>query len=448
MYGDVESDSMIRRHSLMCLFVMVFAGLLVVLFASGARAAEIKVNTKLDEFGENTEKCSLREAVQTANGDVEFGGCVRDGSGIADTILLVGSNKYERSRDGTDDNNAAGDLDILGTTTFKVRGDGRAIISGNDMDRVIDVVGTLRASRVIIQNGTPDTSSQPDSEIRGGGVFVTPTGRVVLNSSIVRNNVASSGGGLASQGILKLDLVTVDDNQAEGGAGVEFLSGQMIVDRSTISNNRAEVVGGGFVLNDGNALITRSTIEGNGISTTLFGGGGGIYANAEDAETELRVVNSTISGNFSNSSGGGILVGSGPLRLNAVTVTRNEADTDETGNGASGGGLYGDVVFENSIVVKNITYTDEETSDCYQGSPVGNNLVGLGTGCSTAGKTFEKATAKLKPLWNNGGPTKTHAFMDGTSAAIGRAGASAPGKDQRGVTRDDDPDLGSYERKS
>jgi len=51
----------------------------------------------------------------------------------------------------------------------------------------------------------------------------------------------------------------------------------------------------------------------------------------------------------------------------------------------------------------------------------------------------------IGPLTNNGGPTLTHALLDG-SPALGAGVASAGVTvDQRGVARDNPPDIGAYE---
>jgi CSLREA domain-containing protein len=432
--------------------VMVAAGLLVMLFASSAQAAEIKVTTRLDEFNTNSDECSLREAVQSANNNVDFQGCTRVGPGFSDTILLLAGKVYERSLDGTDNTNAAGDIDIFGPTTFKVRGDGQATIDGNDMDRVLHVVaGSLHASRLVIQNGYSDPQNQqPEMETAGGGVFVGGSGQLVLRSSVVTENNAPDGAGLTSRGVMKLDKVKVIVNEpAQHGGGLVFFGGRLTMDRSTVANNAAAYSGGGIYLSEGEVLITRSTISNNAVTAPNPTGGGGIYTYSGTGQESWRLVNVTISGNNSTGSGGGMFVHAGSPALNAVTITENTADFDGNIPGYGGGIRSSDPLYKvkNSIIAGNIGLTDPAHADCGIGNELPNrNLVGLDTGCQPSEDTIERANPKLNSLDDNGGPTLTHG-LKADSAAVGRAGASAPERDQRGVKRDAKPDLGAFERK-
>ena len=52
--------------------------------------------------------------------------------------------------------------------------------------------------------------------------------------------------------------------------------------------------------------------------------------------------------------------------------------------------------------------------------------------------------AILRPLADNGGPTRTHALVN-NSPAIDAANAACPATDQRGAERDSQCDIGSFE---
>jgi hypothetical protein len=56
-----------------------------------------------------------------------------------------------------------------------------------------------------------------------------------------------------------------------------------------------------------------------------------------------------------------------------------------------------------------------------------------------------RANPKIGVLKSHGGPTQTIALLKG-SPAIGRAGQTAPSRDQRGHRRDRHPDIGAFER--
>ena len=97
------------------LFCMGLSGLLC---AGGLGATTILVTTPNDQFGEDTTKCALREAVQAANTNAAFGGCAAGTE--TDIITFDGfSNRITLSRPGRgEDANATGDLDIDGSGTI------------------------------------------------------------------------------------------------------------------------------------------------------------------------------------------------------------------------------------------------------------------------------------------------------------------------------------------
>ncbi len=68
----------------------------------GADAATIKVKAPGDQYGV-AGTCTLREAVEAANTDADFGGCVRRNAGSADVILLEGGTDYSFAIGGADD---------------------------------------------------------------------------------------------------------------------------------------------------------------------------------------------------------------------------------------------------------------------------------------------------------------------------------------------------------
>ncbi len=420
-----------------CLAVLASAGV--------ASAATIRVDVFFDEFFGQAEACSLRDAVQAANTDTDFGGCVRKGSGGEDTIVLQGGQTYFRSVAGVDDTNAAGDLDITGRTIIKVKGEGMATVDANDMDRVIQVHpgARLEASRLVVQDGSTA------SGVPGGGIY--SQGRLSLTSSSALENTATGiGGGIATDRRAELRKIVVRENQTtSAGGGIAFTGGRLTLLRSTVAGNDAASGGGGMYLVDftpgGSISLSRTTISDND-DTGESTGGGGIFVGAPD--TRMTATNVTISGNRSNTRGGGIYEREGTLKLNAATITANTADANGDGGGTvggSGGGVYDvDGATRNSIIVGNFA-TNAGGEDCYTFFSEEHNLVGAGTGCPESGSNLATSDPKLEPLADNGGPTETHALMKG-SPAIGLAAGSAPAKDQRGVKRDHHPDSGAYER--
>jgi CSLREA domain-containing protein len=419
-----------------------------------AGAATIQVTTTVDESLLGKAGCSLREAVQTANANTNYGGCTRSGgNSLDDTIRLQGGSTYPLALPGVEDANAGGDLDVTGTLAIEVGGAGRATIDGGDIDRVVEVrpAADLTATDLVIQNGEVATTQN------GGGIY--NQGRLVLRSSVVQENHIlgpnGSGGGAGIGGPFTgvttiLSLTKVKDNVDDGfgtGGGINQIGGVLKVKKSTISGNSAYGGGGITAYDDIQATVKASTLSDNTATQEQYGGGG-IYRYDGNGATQfpMRVTNSTISTNRSAGGGGGIIVNAGytAVELNATTLTLNIADFDSDNAdqaAGSGGAINGPASFTNSIVAGNAA-TNAGAADCYQASGGAHNVLGRNEGCVNPGGVLD---AGLGPLKNNGGPTKTHALLKG-SPAIGKANSSAPGKDQRGRRRDSDPDAGAYER--
>jgi predicted outer membrane repeat protein len=150
------------------------------------------------------------------------------------------------------------------------------------------------------------------------------------------------------------------------------------------------------------------------------------------------VTNSTVSNNTAGSQGGGISAGS------YTTVTNSTL----SGNSAPfGGGIYGSPgtnepapTIANSIIANNPS-----------GGNCGGTIMDDGNNFDdddTCGPGFAPITPDVDfdtELADNGGPTQTHALLEG-SVAIDAAGDCGLETDQRGYPRNDGAcDSGSYE---
>jgi CSLREA domain-containing protein len=436
--------------------ILASVPVLALVFVAPAGGERIAVTTTLDEFGgPGSTGCALREAAQAANTNQNFGGCKRKGSGKLDIIKPAGGQLYQDGRAGEDDTNETGDLDITGKTAIEVRGEGRATLDGNNLDRVLDVLqgAKLTASRLTIQNGAVQTPGPGGHD--GGGI--RNAGRLVLRASSltsnqVPNDLNNDGGGIATidgARLTSLTRVAVTGNVAPlgDGGGIFFSDGDLVVSRSTIAGNDALDGAGLALLGEGEVRINTSTIANNDASGESTGGGGIFVSSASLGD--MRATNVTISGNTSNTRGGGIYDEGGGLSLNAATVTGNTADLNGDGGttaGGSGGGFNGGTDYRNSIVVGN-TATNGAAADCAEsGSTSSRSLIGIGTGCSEFGTNIATAAPMIGPIADNGGPTETHELL-ANSPAINKAGRkSSPPKDQRGEPRGRKPDIGAYER--
>ncbi|MCB9892992.1 MAG: hypothetical protein H6839_00920 [Planctomycetes bacterium] len=160
-----------------------------------------------------------------------------------------------------------------------------------------------------------------------------------------------------------------------------------------------------------NATFVNCTFSGN----TAAGDGGAIYANL----TAVNIINCTFTGN-SAANGGGIFMNASVLTMRNTIVAGNTATTAGPDINGSVTSNDGNLIGDNS----GMTMT-----------PQSNDQVG------TSGSPIDPMLAALA---NNGGPTQTHALQAG-SPAINAGVSGGPALDQRGVTRDANPDIGAYE---
>ena len=262
--------------------------------------------------------------------------------------------------------------------------------------------------------------------MRGGGIWTGSLGDVIVSQATVSNNTATvSGGGLASDGSIRLDHSQLLDNTAVDGGGM-FTAGNAVVRYSSVSGNQAifdnDDMGGdgGGIHNVGGLVLTYSTLSNN----TAASGGGGLFS---PGDGDVR--NTTLSGNQAGDFGGGLDAG-GTMRVLHNTLVGNR--------GATGGGLFvsGQVNLLNTIVASSTT-----GGDCFV-SPSGvlspnNTLVEDGS-CQP-----DIAADPLLGLLNdNGGPTQTHALLPGSPAIDLGTGLNL---DQRGYLRDGPVDIGAFE---
>jgi len=374
---------------------------------------------------------SLREAIADANsGDViNFS--------VVGTIIL-----------------SSGELDIKKDLAIEGPGPEHLAISGGNTSRVIniyswDVPGGvfLTISGVTIRDGY--------SESEGGGILVwssdiEPSTLELNNVTITNNNSGQYfGGGIAN---LSANTTITNSRITENTTGGIFNAyGTLIIANSRISGNVGHRGGGIHQQNGGTLMVRSSTISHN-----RAGLGGGIDVTGGT----VSIVNSTISGNEAYNVptlatwGGGISNFSwDPVVLINSTITDNTAA--EGGDGIFNRGI---VELSHTVIANNFP-----NSDCYDEygtlTSMGNNLDSDGT-CNLLQPTDLPGTNPvLGPLADNGGPTETHALLEGSPAidAGSESCTDASGQllavDQRGEPRPVDGnndaqvacDMGSYE---
>jgi hypothetical protein len=334
--------------------------------------------------------CTLRAAIMKAN------------QAAGSSVIYVPAGTYTLTipPSGSDGDNT-GDLNITNSIAIVGQGAGRTIINGNQIDRVLDIsVGQF--------------AGLTDLTIRNG------------------HKQGANGGGIRNAGITKITRCVIEDNSAHSdgitgnGAGI-YSTGSLDILQSTIRSNEIEGPGegGGIEIFLSDAVIRESTISGNTARD-----GGGIFIIS--ANPSVYIDNSTISGNFAYNNGGGILsAASSVVGLYNTSVIGNDASSDSDSIG-QGGGVYAVAgggarfIIVNTIIANNTINGRDAFNDCVGTVEArGFNLFSRAVppGCTVGGDGSpawnQISLETLGPLQDNGGPTFTHALLQGSEAIDG-----------------------------
>ena len=335
--------------------------------------------------------CTLREAIQAANTNVN--------AGVVDEITfdaaLTGAT-IELQLAYAGDDNASGDLDITedvlingdigndGTADVTVSALGIRSVTGTaapvyNHDRVFEITDTDSgtALSVTLRGLTiRDGVAQPGEH--GGGVAASfdetgdPALSLTLDNVLVTNNLAAPTAGPAFGGGVWIDEAelnvidsTISGNVAQwgGGIAIDVVEGTstLTIQRSTVSGNTTAdgpgppAFGGGISAWYTDVTIENSLITGNGDPSisilgpdgaTLFGGtsplvGGGVFVVSSTNDPPFAstvVTDSLIADNTARVDGGGGFIGAGPLDISGTTFDSNVVG-DDAGGSTGGGGL-------------------------------------------------------------------------------------------------------------
>ena len=250
----------------------------------------------------------------------------------------------------------------------------------------------------------------------GGAIY--SHGRTYLSDTRVTNSTARSIGG-------------------HGLGGAVFASSVRII-RSTLSGNTAssdtDLSYGGGVFSTGDTEVRYSTIADN---TADFGGG--LLLLGGTAPQTRVIINSTISGNHAEYSGGGIYATYSPslLQISNTTITANSAAILGV---AAGAHLLTASDIVSSIIAGNAG--PQEASDLVAPLLTGSNNIIIESTDALPPDTIQ-ADPLLGPLQDNGGLTSTHALLAGSPAVDHGLNPLGLSLDQRAF----DEDMpGGYER--
>jgi hypothetical protein len=416
--------------------------LLVAVFTTVVSAQT--VNIQGDPYGGNP-YATITDAVFAANdGDVILI------TGVHTETISFGKSITLRGTDPTTDI-------IQAAATASNDGTGSSVINISRAE-VTDVL-TVTIENLGIRHGNTDSNTN------GGGINADKvTGQLTLRNLIIENN-----------------------HTAKNGGGVNFAGSNVDVIECTIKNNTSTLDGGGVIAapNNGAGINCIVNIEQSLVDSNTGRNGGGIYINGNngsgnDFTIDINVENSTVSNNNTTSAGGGAgggaiwckvaqligaSAGDGNINLKLVHATLyNNLHASPVKNGLRFSGTAGvttNFSAYNSIIVtaddvslKAVNFTNANLTNMVncilgglEGAATANSIVDDATKNNLKGKTATQA-GLTGMLTDEGGNTQVIAITDASNSddfCTASAGISLPTIDQRGATREGNPDAGAYE---
>ena len=293
--------------------------------------------------------------------------------------------------------------------------------------------GACTLREAVINANNDDQSGSTDCTAGSGADTITfsVAGTIALGSTLpgitgemmvdgAGSEVAFSGQNsvqvlvVANSGALTLNAVTIADGNTTGNGGAIDNQGTLTVTSSTFTGNNAMY--GGAVSNDGVLTLSNSTFSAN---SAFYGGA---IINWPRASAEM--VNSTLTENSASVIGGGVY----NAWLNGVGGTMILVNTLLAGNTDDATGTNGDCANSGGTFIVDGFNIDSDGS------------------CPDA-TTFTLAQINLGPLADNGGPTRTYALLEGSTAIDFADNSRCPATDQRDVSRPQGRgcDVGSFE---
>jgi hypothetical protein len=443
------------------------AASLALCWFGAAHAATIGVNDASE--GSVTGKCTLADAVFAVNQAAMKNACVA-GDGNNDTIDLTfftAPTTISFSLPSAADANSALALTKPATIRAALDANGnplvtlmRSSVTGTPNFRLLATSADLSIDGLGFSGG--------NCAERGGAIYAGGAANLSLaNSSITGNTTAVSGGGIeANCGGITLTKSSVSGNYAfKNGGGIYATNHDPVTGLcvSTISLNTSKITsntagtgkGGGVYSFNGNVYAYASTIDHNRVNGRgLYNGGGGLYA-----YFTAKVIGSTISGNYTGRTTGGLQAGHYAYIANS-TIVFNEVPDQNAAMDAPHVSIYFSTITGNSVsssfyqtggvgfgvsahVVGSIIRSNSGDQIRRDGQVLatvtGNyNIIAPPQNNNTF-TTYPPNTLncdpKLGSLADNGGPTLTMALLAG-SCALDAGPAAAPPlfpSDQRGA---------------
>lgn len=293
-----------------------------------------------------------------------------------------------------------------------------------------------------IINANNNAATWPDCPTGSGADTITlPAGATLSYTSALGNNAALPD--ITSQITIEANGSTIKRDSAASTnfriLNVMNPSGNLTLNRATISSGYIPSQNGGGILNYGTLILTNSTVSGNDASAAGAGGGivnanngtmsivnSTISGNAgfdgggvTSISGSITVVNSTISGNTATRSGGGFELQSGTGTITNGTIVNNHANFVYL----PGGGIcnFGTLTLNRTLVVNNTAPAGREIGQV--GGTINANNVNLfghsGETNAQAFASFTPGATDITATSNGTNPTALVSILDTTLANNG-----------------------------
>jgi predicted outer membrane repeat protein len=325
--------------------------------------------------------------------------------------------------------------------------------------------GTLTVLRTQLVNNLAQGLGVSPGATYGGGIY-NYYGAATVTGCTLTGNQASLGGALFSTGTLTVGGSTFSGNSALVDGGGLYAGGTVQVTNCVVTGNTAPDVGGGMVFSSGTLTLSGSTLAGNQVGGSIYAGhGGGLFVNYRSKTvtlTDCTIANNTAVGYTYNGqlypgAGGGVYVSTPPYRLAAPVMSVVSSTVAGNRTDGTGGGLWlgarVQTTLSSTLIALNTAAAAPDIAGALAAAS-SYNLVGNGTGSTglingsqgnQVGTSAAPINPRLGPLQNNGGPTPTMALLTGSLARGAGDPALLGTTDQRGVIRKGAVDVGAYQ---
>lgn len=315
---------------------------------------------------------------------------------------------------------------------------GPATLTGTDLiGNVAPSIGggIYNQSQLTFSGGQISDNSTTGGTAPGGGLYSgIGTAITVTNASLINNTAAAGGGLYALSAATTMADTLLSGNSARSGGGISQFGSTLTLTDVVLADNGWLISpqgfadeGGGLHLRQTTARLERVTLSNN---TGQFGAG--IWAQG----SEVRLLNTTVSGNRSNNSGAGLYATGGEAHLAFVTVANNRIDS--TTSTLTGAGVFVEpgagLVMTSTVLSGNRLISTQAAANCGGAAPTASFSLSSDGTCGF-GVGRDNVALPLGQLKNNGGLTPTHLLPQGSPAIDAGTNTNCPAADQRGQTR-------------